>query len=69
MAKHTLSAQKAALQVAIRGVPDIAKGQRISPSAADLLKAQLMAVFDTLLWIEDNERDIREAVLAKRRVA
>lgn len=69
MAKHTLTAQKAALQVAIRGIPDIAKGQRISPSAADLLKAQLTAVFDTLRWIEDHEQDIREDVLAKRRAA
>jgi len=69
MAKHTLTAQKAALQVAIRGVPDIARGQKISPSAADLLRDQLNAIFDTLRWIEDNEKDIREDVLAKRRAA
>lgn len=69
MAKHTLQAQIAAIDVAIRAVPHIAKGLRMSPAMADLLKQQLQGAMDILRWVEDNEKDIREDVLAKRRVA
>ncbi|CAH1662043.1 hypothetical protein CHELA1G11_12026 [Hyphomicrobiales bacterium] len=67
MANPTLTAQKDAINVAMKGVPYIAKGLRMSPAQADLLYKQLDRAFTTIEWVEDNEKDIREDIVAKRR--
>ena len=67
MTNPTLIAQKEAVNVALKAVPHIAKGLRMSPAQADLLYKQLDGAFTTIEWVEDNEKDIREDIVAKRR--
>ena len=69
MSNPTLTAQKMAINAVMKAIPHIAKGLRMSAAEADLLYKQLDGAFTTIEWVEDNEKDIREDVVAKRRAS